>query len=204
MKIYLIRHGETELNAARVLQMPETPLSERGKEQAQRLAAHLRDSKIRHILCSDLARAEQTAEPLRRFTGATLELEPLLQERNFGDLRGTAYADLSEDPFGPGFAPPGGETEEAFRDRVKAAWGRISEVASGLTDPLAVVTHGLVCRGIVSTHVGNTPDPAATASPLQFRNTSFSVIEGPDPWRLVTFGESGHLEGLDIHQGGAA
>lgn len=204
MKIFLIRHGQTDLNAARVLQMPETPLSQVGHEQARRLAAHLAESGIQHILSSDLARAQQTAEPLQQASGVTLELEPLLQERNFGDLRGTAYADLSEDPFAPGFSPPGGETEEVFADRVEAAFRRIVEVASGLSGPLAVVTHGLVCRGIVSTHVENTLDPAAATSPLQFRNTSFSVIEGSDPLRLVTLGQADHLEGLEGSEGGAA
>ena len=40
-RILLIRHGETELNAKRVLQPPETPLSERGVAQAERLARRL-------------------------------------------------------------------------------------------------------------------------------------------------------------------
>ncbi|MFP8874056.1 MAG: histidine phosphatase family protein, partial [Myxococcota bacterium] len=155
MSIYLIRHGETDLNAARVLQMPETPLSTRGREQARRLAEHLRDAGIVHVLASDYARAEQTARPLERATGATLELDALLQERNFGHLRGTAYADLSEDLFAPNFAPPGGETEEVFGDRVAKAWKRVTEVAARVPGHLAVVTHGLVCRGIVLHHVEN-------------------------------------------------
>ena len=40
--IYLIRHGETALNANRTLQPAATPLSERGLAQAQRLAERLR------------------------------------------------------------------------------------------------------------------------------------------------------------------
>ena len=38
MLLYLIRHGETPLNVARVLQPADTPLSERGQRQAQALA----------------------------------------------------------------------------------------------------------------------------------------------------------------------
>src|SRR5437667_456679 len=41
MAIYLIRHGETDANAARVVQLPTVPLSERGRDQATRLAARL-------------------------------------------------------------------------------------------------------------------------------------------------------------------
>jgi broad specificity phosphatase PhoE len=197
MSIYLIRHGETDLNAARVLQMPGTPLSTLGREQAERLAEHLRDAGIVHVLASDYARAEQTARPLERASGATLELEPLLQERNFGDLRGVAYADLSEDPFAPGFAPPGGETEAVFQERVAGAWQRITEVAARVPGHLAVVTHGLVCRGIVRDHLVDPAGVGEPGSPLPVRNTSFSVIDGPDPWRLLKFGLSDHLGELD-------
>ena len=41
MAIVLVRHGETESNAQRVLQHPETPLSERGLAQARRVAERL-------------------------------------------------------------------------------------------------------------------------------------------------------------------
>jgi broad specificity phosphatase PhoE len=41
-----------------------------------------------------------TAAPLAALSGIAVEESPLLQERNFGDLRGLPYAGLSEDPFG--------------------------------------------------------------------------------------------------------
>ena len=62
MAIYLIRHGQTPSNAARVMQYPDTPLSESGVLQAQRLGERLREVGIRHILSSDYARARATAE----------------------------------------------------------------------------------------------------------------------------------------------
>ena len=48
--------------------------------------------------------------------------EPLLRERNFGDIRGTSYADLGFDMFAPDYAPPNGETWEVFHARVDRAW----------------------------------------------------------------------------------
>lgn len=203
MTIYLIRHGETEFNAARVLQPPETPLGERGREQARRLANHLAGAGIVHILSSDLLRAEQTARALEATTRASLEFEPLLQERNFGDLRGTAYSDLDEDPFQPGYAPPGGETEPDFRDRVARAWERIVLASEGLGGGLAVVSHGLVLQAVALHHV-DSGGLAAPDSPLRFRNTSYSVIEGAAPWRLVALGRDDHLEGMDDRDTGEA
>ncbi len=70
MAIFLIRHGETLGNAARVVQRPDNPLSPRGVAQAERLARRLTHEGIARILSSDLARAAMTAEHLRRATGA--------------------------------------------------------------------------------------------------------------------------------------
>ena len=104
--IFLVRHGETAGNASRVIQFPETALSPRGIAQAERLAERLALQGVARILASDYARAQMTALPVQRATGVPLELVPGLRERNFGDLRGTAYADLEVDPFAPGYTPP--------------------------------------------------------------------------------------------------
>src|SRR5260370_24816786 len=101
MTILLVRHGETDGNAARVLQRPDVPLSDRGLRQAEQLARRLSALGFVGILCSDLLRARMTAAPLAARSGVAIEHSPLLQERNFGDLRGMAYAALTEDPFGP-------------------------------------------------------------------------------------------------------
>src|SRR5512144_1482796 len=101
MSIYVIRHGETIGNAARVVQRPDNPLSPLGELQAERLAGRLATAGIARIVASDLARAAGTAERLRQATGAPLEFEPLLHERSFGDIRGTPYSELGFDMFAP-------------------------------------------------------------------------------------------------------
>src|SRR5436190_7267739 len=114
MSIFLIRHGETALNAARVLQMPDTPLSDRGLAQAEALGRRLASHGVTAIVSSDLLRAVMTAEALRRACGAPLTLDAALQERNFGDVRGRAYATLGADIMSPTYEPPGGESWPAF------------------------------------------------------------------------------------------
>src|SRR5262249_19703011 len=84
VSILLVRHGETDSNAARVVQLPDAPLSENGHVQAARLAVRLSGVDISKILSSDYRRAVATAEPLRAKTGAPLELLPELRERNLG------------------------------------------------------------------------------------------------------------------------
>ena len=193
MTIYLIRHGETELNARRVVQVPETPLSARGVAQAGRLAQRIAEAGIRSILASDYARAAMTAERIAEATGLSITSEPLLRERHFGDVRGTSYQDLEArgiDLFHEDYAPPAGETWDAFHTRVDLAWEAVGHAADTSDGDLAVVTHGLVCHSIVRRHLGESPDPNAA---LSFPNTSVTEIEGP-PWRARVVGCGAHLD----------
>ena len=191
--IFLIRHGETAGNAARIVQMPDAALSPRGVAQAERLARRLATMGIAHILTSDFARAMTTAEPLRRATGAPLELSPLLQERNFGDIRGIPYARLDFDPFALDYAPPGGESWETFHARVDRAWERVQARAAVTDGHLAVVTHGLVCRSLAARHMRLPPGEAV---PERWENTSLTVVDGPAPWRVRLLNCTVHLDGL--------
>ncbi len=191
MLIFLIRHGETPGNARRIVQLPGIPLSSRGVAQAERLARRLGREGIARILSSDLARAAMTAEHLRQVTGAPVQFDPLLQERNFGDLRGTAYADLGFDMFAPGYAPPNGETWEVFHARVDRAWALVQETAAATSGHLAVVTHGLVCRSLASRHLIL---PAGQDVPERWENSALTVIEGPAPWRVRLLNCIAHLD----------
>jgi len=188
--IFLIRHGETPGNAARIVQRPDIPLSPRGVAQAERLALRLEGEGIGRILSSDLARAVATALPVQRATGVALVFDPLLEERNFGDVRGTPYADLGFDLFAPDYAPPGGETWEVFHARVDRAWALVRETAVGTSGHLAVVTHGLVCRSLASRHLILT---AGQDVPERWENSGLTVIEGPAPWRVRLLNCIAHL-----------
>ena len=155
MSIFLIRHGETAGNRDRIIQVPETPLSDRGLAQAARLGRRLAREPIAEIWSSHLRRAHQTAEAIERTTGVALALHPDLEERNFGDLRGTPYAELRVDPFVPNYDPPGGEGWDVFHERVDRMWERIErhwfDRFAGRAEPahLAIVSHGLFLRSLL-------------------------------------------------------
>jgi broad specificity phosphatase PhoE len=191
MSIFLIRHGETLGNASRTVQLPDNPLSPRGVAQAELLARRLEREGIAAILSSDLARAAATAERLRRTTGAPIRFDPLLHERNFGDIRGTPYADLGFDMFAPDYAPPNGETWEAFHARVDRAWALVQEAAAAADGPLAVVTHGLVCRSLAGRHLIL---PEGQEAPERWENTALTVIDHPAPWRVRLLNSIAHLD----------
>jgi probable phosphoglycerate mutase len=191
--IFLIRHGETHGNAARIVQVPDIPLSPRGIAQAERLAQRLSKEGIAKIVASDLARARTTAEHLARATGAPLMLDALLHERNFGDIRGTAYADLGFDMFEPHYAPPNGETWEVFHARVDRAWARVREIAAATDGHVAVVTHGLVCRSLAARHLAL---PDGLVAPERWENTSVTIVDARAPWRVSLVNCIAHLDGL--------
>ena len=193
MSILLIRHGETALNAARVVQPPDTPLSPRGVAQAEALGERLRDFDVRRVVTSDLTRAEMTAERICAASGAPLDVDAGLQERNFGALRGTPYAELDVDLFGADYAPPGGETWPVFDGRVDAVWRRVAARAGGLVGHLAVVTHGLVCRSLVSRHL-RVPESLQPA-PDRWANTSLTVVAAEAPWTVELLNCTAHLNG---------
>jgi len=185
MAILLIRHGETPGNRDRIIQFPDTPLSDRGHEQAARLGDRLANEPIGEIWVSDHTRAQQTAAAVERTTGAPLEVLPELGERSLGDLRGRPYSDLDFDPFVPGYQPPNGESWEVFHDRVDRAWARIESrwlerfAERDASSHLAVVTHGLVLRSLFERRLFGDPEMAVHGNAerqVSIANTAVSIL----------------------------
>src|SRR5712671_11040 len=190
MTILLVRHGETDGNAARILQRPDVPLNERGMRQAEQLARRLSAGGLVRILCSDLLRARMTAAPLAARSGIAIEESPLLQERNFGDLRGVPYAELTENPFGPDFTPPNGEDWPTFHARVADAFDFIVSRRRSVNGTLVVVTHGLVCRALIERHALL---PEGVVVPERFDNTSVTVLHEDAPHAASLINCTRHL-----------
>lgn len=190
MSLLLIRHGETPLNVARVLQPADTPLSERGQAQAAALARRLVDAGLTGIVSSDLPRARQTAEHIARATGLPLATTALLQERNFGALRGLPYDLLDIDPLEMDEAPPGGESTAQFQRRVGEAFSHVLRLQAALGGPLAVVSHGLVVKAMLGRHAALDADHAL---PSRIHNASVSIVNATPPHRIALLNCTAHL-----------
>ena len=189
MRLLLVRHGETALNAARILQPADTPLNERGLAQAQALGRRLADESIATVWSSDLPRAWQTAQAVAG--GRPLVAQPLLRERNFGDLRGLAYDALGGDPLGAVEAPPGGESLAAFEARTDAALDQALQAAATLSGALLLVTHGLVIASLLARRIVL---PEGAARPARIGNTSLTVIVPGPPPRATLLDCTAHLD----------
>lgn len=97
--LYLVRHGETVDNAARIMQ-GQTPgaLNEVGRRQAEEVARKMAAEHIDVFVSSDLGRSIETCEIIARPHGASVVTTPLIRERNWGDFTGKYIPSLPKDP----------------------------------------------------------------------------------------------------------
>lgn len=192
MTIAWLRHGETALNAARVMQPADTPLSARGQAQAVAAARRLAVLAPAGLLSSDLPRALQTAQAVAAATGLPIETDPLLRERNFGALRGRPHDALGFEPMAMVEAPPGGESLAAFLARVAQAWAAVRARRERLAGPLIVVSHGLVIHAALQRHA---QWPAGQTLPARLANTALSIVGAAPPHPVLRVNCSAHLDG---------
>jgi broad specificity phosphatase PhoE len=89
MKLIIVRHGETPDNINDISQgQRETVLTEKGREQAIKLAERLKDEKIDFIYSSDLKRTKQTLQEILKFHDSPVVYSNLLRERANGHYEG--------------------------------------------------------------------------------------------------------------------
>ncbi|QGG94854.1 histidine phosphatase family protein [Actinomarinicola tropica] len=95
MEIVLVRHAEPEW-AKDGLAIDNPPLTDRGREQARRLADRLSHEAFDQVFVSPMVRAQQTAEPILEVLGVDAPTEPWLEELRMPDWTGTPSAEVDE------------------------------------------------------------------------------------------------------------
>ena len=117
MKLYLIRHGESETNLAKVYTgWSQVLLTETGKQQARALQPRLAAIPFDKVYSSDLIRAMQTAA--LAYPAMEAETTPLLREFDVGSLAGRAGGSVRI--VNRDFTPFGGENREMINARARA------------------------------------------------------------------------------------
>jgi broad specificity phosphatase PhoE len=203
MKLLLIRHGQSVANSeGRWQGQLDSPLTDRGREQARALARWLvREGwSVSVIHTSDLGRAAETARILGSALQAPLFLDERLREYDIGMLTGLdrgevehLYPDiwhaLDQSPVWP--AMPGEEGNDAFYRRVVSALDDIRSTHDQ-EQAVAVVSHGRTLGMILAHLLEIDPD---RQTPFRFGNTSFSVVEfHPHRNLLACLNDLCHLE----------
>lgn len=149
-RIIAIRHGETAWNVDSRLQGHlDIPLNDVGLWQARQAARALADEPIDAIYSSDLQRAWVTACAIAETTQAPLTAHQGLRERSFGVLQGHTFEELeAKEPEqayrwrkrDPAFAPEGGESLIALRERITATTHALA--AQHVGGQIVLVAHG--------------------------------------------------------------
>ena len=141
MRVYVIRHGESETNRAhRWTGWLDAELTEKGKEDAKRAGELLRDKCLDRVLASDRKRAMETAK--LALGTSQCETSPLFREIHVGSLENQPISSLSaeqKERLGLfGYSDYNGESREEFNRRVRSG----IQLLEGLScDSAAVFTH---------------------------------------------------------------
>ena len=163
MKIFLVRHGETQWNKLGKFQgQVDVALNQRGLAQARDAAKAALAWRPTALYSSPLRRTMQVAEAVSRKVGLPVTVDPRLMELNLGELEGATsrqmkeqwsqvYSSWRENPGAT--VMPGGESMAQLQER---AWQSFLEVeATHLEDDaVLIVSHNFAIRCIISQLLG--------------------------------------------------
>jgi broad specificity phosphatase PhoE len=195
--LILVRHGETAVNTEGRLQgRVEAALTERGREQAERLAVAVAALEPVAVVSSPLRRARETAAAIAASTGLDVEIDARLTELHYGDWEGSRFADVPEGTFDtwradPTFTPPGGESLVDVRTRVVPC----IEALLDRERPVVAVSHVSPIKAAVTWALGVGDE---TAWRMHLNVASISRVDrrpGDGDALLAGFNETTHLVG---------
>lgn len=205
---YLVRHGETMGNRIRRFQTYDTPLSDRGREQAARAGERLAAEGPFHALySSDLARTMETAQAIGARLGMAPVPHPAFRELDTGDLKGSLYTEV--DARTPGFLEnwitaggvtrmPGaaGESSTDVYHRTAAAFDALALRHAG--ERIAVVSHGWALSLLLAYLHGWDHINHFSKQTVRLENTAVTIIEvdAGNHRRCLLLGCTAHLAGV--------
>lgn len=204
MKLYLLRHGESEANAQKILQGERSVLTMTGVRQAEQLARRFSGIPVNVIFTSDYARALKTAEIINKTIQKGLIVTELLRERKHpSDFSGKSIEApetkemrrRSDENSDPNWHQSDEENHFDLRDRAQKF---IDMVVEREEEKILAVTHGEFIRMLLAV-MGNKenflPIFKYLYSFFKTTNTGITVCEYENPkWSLRTWNDYAHLD----------
>jgi probable phosphoglycerate mutase len=178
LRLYLIRHGETEWAlTGQHTGLTDIPLTANGENESRELGKHLRDIQFAHVLTSPLKRARQTCELVG--LDKVLEIEPDLVEWDYGDYEGKRSEDIRNgrpdwNVFRDGC--PHGETPAQVTGRADRLIARLRT----LDGKVALFSHGQF-GGVLAARWIGLPLTQAQHFPLGTASLSFFSFDPHHP-----------------------
>lgn len=190
MRLWLVRHGETEANVAGLYSgHAPTPLTERGIAQAQTLGRLLRNVPVDNVLCSELERARHTTQLVLEDREVAVRNMPELNEMFFGDWEMRHHRDLAREDAEnyavwcndwQNATPTNGEGFQAFTLRVERFIAQLADYKA--CQNLLVVSH----QGVLSVLIARLLSmPAAAMWHFRVEQGCWSAIDFCDDFAVL-------------------
>ncbi len=184
MKVYLLRHGQTDWNVAKRWQgSTDIQLNDIGVKQAEEAATRFVDTKISSIYTSHLGRAINTAEVIRNIAfdkSVEINIENDIAEIRLGEWEGLTYSEVEEKYSDDYKRWVINHTEvigygvENYNDLQQRAFNVFSKICSENSEDLLIVSHGAWIRALVCKILCI---PLEHRDNFEIENTSITIIE---------------------------
>lgn len=160
MKIYYVRHGQTDLNLAKKMQGggTEKELNETGVSQAYNTKKELENVKYDLVICSPMKRAKQTAEIINEGRDIPIITDERIRERKLGEYEGRDVTEEMENniwDYKLNYNIPNGENLHDFEKRINEFFDDIKEKYHDKT--ILIVAHGGIAK-VIKSHLYGMPE----------------------------------------------
>ena len=149
MKLYVIRHGETNMGKNNIIATEDEPLNEAGIIQAIKVGKEIRKLNVNKVYCSPIQRAKDTLKLFELNTNIPVIIENRIKERSMGKYEKVSFEDLKWDEFW------NYNSDRLYPEleTMKSVYERISDFLNELKlnnsdDNILLVTHGGISRAI--------------------------------------------------------
>ena len=185
MKLYIIRHGQTNWNKERKLQgRTDIPLNENGRTVAELTREGFKNIPFDMAFTSPLKRAKETAEIILAGRNIPIIDEERIIEVNFGSYEGCDF-DLPDEYIQNFFSAPekyfsvnGMETMESIFARMTSFLQELFQREELQDKTILISTHGAALSGLMTVIKGNSVDKYWAGG--LHKNCGFSVVEIKD------------------------
>ena len=208
MKIYLIRHGQTDWNLEGKIQgRHDVSLNETGSKQAELLAMGMDKRPVVQIFSSRQKRALETAQAVGRRQHVAVTVVDGLEEVEFGEWEGKTWDEISRE-YPEEFkvwctepaeiVPPGGESRPQIYRRIGNA---LKEILRRSRGDIAIVSHGAALAYMVSIMLEK---ELGDHDEIIVKNASISTVEydrETGKFHMAEANDVSHLKALSQEQG---
>lgn len=181
LELWLIRHGETEWSlSGKHTSRTDLPLTERGKERAEKIREYLAGKDFSMVLTSPMQRARQTCE-IAGF-GDVAQIDSDLSEWDYGVYEGRTTKDIQKEiPGWSVWSNPimGGETIDQVAERAR----RVIARAAAKGGSVALFAHAHILRILAACWIES---PPVMASRLALETGSISTLGYEHQTRVVS------------------